>query len=824
MKSALLCALAFLLLISPSLGTGGDVNCGSYKTFRSSVERGLNVRVDKCGGFRVSYDGDIWLEGPRGLNVWHHGQWHTDLKPEGNPENIDGVDVFGAFVGWAFRWVLGGASVETSIRLYPELSAAIFRQAYPDGLEATSIQNKDSVANPFPKFEWVDDDLRYLTYNYSFARPLIGDVNDIYPVTGVIGGAPLVLFERKPQPWSLVISPIDHFMTSIHSRSGPYYVCGTNGLVQSYPRGFTHETVMVGGQGVGRTLNRWGSMLLARSGKKSYREDAITEHISYWTGSGSFYKYLAEPGRTYQQSLSDVYRYGRSIGVPFQGIQLDSVWYPKDRDLDANGNIIHGNFSTGSQQGQTYLWEPYAPEVFQNMEQFSEDIERGRLILHNRMISIKSPYCNASAGLFSFRCLVSQARQEALPLDDAFWDYIWNKPLTWGFHTYLQDWLKETYAMPEAMINVDILEEWMDTMNRAGQRYGISIMFSEPLPAHLLKSTEMDMVNTARGSGDYQPARTNYYMAYTGFLNRILGLIPFKQTFWSSGDLEPNCKSDYERCQEPNPEINALVAALSGGTFTPSDKIGYLNATRLQRGIRPDGRILKPGGPSLIPFDWAFVDSPVSPSDRPGGVFQENFTQVWYTETRYPLLDSEAGDELHWYFLLALNTTKSYVVRPSDFVQIENAYSRNEQRRLESRTFQVYDYYDPAHKLRLFDEDHLFPLPRLNNGSNTSRFDKLPFSYHVLCPVLSNGWVLLGETGKFVPISPDRIQNITPLTNALQLQIVGIPDEHVSLELRLPNRSSNSHISCTIPRSGRATLECEVGSSSTSSPLSCACN
>ena len=57
-----------------------------------------------------------------------------------------------------------------------------------------------------------------------------------------------------------------------------------------------------------------------------------------------------------------------------------------------------------------------------------------------------------------------------------------------------------------------------------------------------------------------------------------------------------------------------------------------------------------------------------------------------------------------------------------------------------------------------------------------------PFQLHCVAPVASNGWVLTGETGKFVPISNQRIASVEALsTGGFTVSIKGSPGETVEM-------------------------------------------
>jgi hypothetical protein len=55
--------------------------------------------------------------------------------------------------------------------------------------------------------------------------------------------------------------------------------------VAALPPGFVHETLLVGGNGIGATADALGGALLARSGKPHVDAygDFVLSHVGYWT-------------------------------------------------------------------------------------------------------------------------------------------------------------------------------------------------------------------------------------------------------------------------------------------------------------------------------------------------------------------------------------------------------------------------------------------------------------------------------------------------------------------------------------------------------------
>ena len=86
----------------------------------------------------------------------------------------------------------------------------------------------------------------------------------------------------------------------------------------------------------------------------------------------------------------------------------------------------------------------------------------------------------------------------------------------------------------------------------------------------------------------------------------------------------------------------------------------------------------------------------------------------------------------------------------------------------------------------------------------------------VTAPVLSNGWVLLGETSKFLVATPDRFSDIDVGGTKLSVTVSGASEEHVVVELLTPQALARTQVStmetlkvdCLLSAAGIAQLRC----------------
>lgn len=71
---------------------------------------------------------------------------------------------------------------------------------------------------------------------------------------------------------------------------------------------------------------------------------------------------------------------------------------------------------------------------------------------------------------------------------------------------------------------------------------------------------------------------------------------------------------------------------------------------------------------------------------------------------------------------------------------------------------------------------------------------------------------ILGETAKWVPISPQRVQTISVGTNSINIDLVGVANEKVAFSFTVDSNLQTA--SCTIPTSKSARVTLNLSSSS----------
>ncbi|CAE7881461.1 unnamed protein product, partial [Symbiodinium necroappetens] len=75
----------------------------------------------------------------------------------------------------------------------------------------------------------------------------------------------------------------------------------------------------------------------------------------------------------------------------------------------------------------------------------------------------------------------------------------------------------------------------------------------------------------------------------------------------------------------------------------------------------------------------------------------------------------------------------------------------------------------------------------LNDRSLMVENDTHQFDLWQFAPVEDNGWVFLGETGKYVSVSSKRFSRVRPLQHGLLVTLAGVVGEEVRLTALMPN-------------------------------------
>jgi hypothetical protein len=307
-----------------------------------------------------------------------------------------------------------------------------------------------------------------------------------------------------------------------------------------------------------------------------------------------------------------------------------------------------------------------------------------------------------------------------------------------------------------------------------------------------------------------------------------IGVAPSKDNFRSSSVPQMNGE------REANPLIQSLTCGLSCGPVGPSDQIGKMDFSNVHHICRgPDGFLNKPTLPAT-PLDLTFK---LGFDDYTQGLDSLPFVQHAYSEI------STAATGLRWHYLFAVDLATPVVVElgdlglPAGSKHIAFEYFAECWRNATAVEHGNCIFELGAGHTTKFDAAN--PLTLQTGGV---RGDGLgppgspdpqarPFRYVLTAPLLSSGWVLLGETGKYFTATADRFSNLTGPADVfngvpsgagghvLGVQVHGAKNERVTIELIPPaaadrmraddsGRISTVIVHCQLSPQGSAELCC----------------
>jgi len=310
--------------------------------------------------------------------------------------------------------------------------------------------------------------------------------------------------------------------------------------------------------------------------------------------------------------------------------------------------------------------------------------------------------------------------------------------------------------------------QWLLQMGDAAQKAGLCIQYCMPFPRHYLQSVEIPAVTQIRVSDDYQPGNQQWHLGVASMMAHALGLAPFKDVYWTSTTQSGN---PYGKT-EPAPDLQSAVATLTAGPVTPGDKIGSTDVPLLKMSVNDDGRILKPSRPATA-VDSTFAFRAFA-AGGPDGQLTSTYTQI---------------ADLRWNIVLAGELQTPFNVTPA-VIRDENA------------KFPAVAWKGSRVPVRFtaasaapFDASRPMQLPKCG---------KLDWQIWYTAPVFPNGWTLIGEVGKWVPVSSQRIESVQFTTDEVAVALVGAAGETVTMTFLQQGVLVTA--ACKLPPDGRATL------------------
>lgn len=815
-------------------------------TFAQASPPALSLSLQLNGSYNIFVDGELYFySGDTTVTI--NGivkSAHDKSLVISKVSNSSGTDGIGVFSQTDILWdadSLTGAFL-TSFRVYSERPAIQFISTWPKGDLHANPPSFSNISSTFPSLVTVNED----NIGSAFQDPRSGNCG------WTVNGAPNVI----PSGGLLVLTPpLLRGTKSVSTRASVGYAAATSissmkqVTEQAYKNGpkalnagpsssliiepgFTSSMVMVVSSssgadsrapvaaalgfppgGVSATLMSLGDAIMDINGKVRPQTDSsgpIYTGLGYSTTGVYFYdpcdggrwpNGTSPPGRshmpgpngincvTYADTLTAVFNDLSTSSIPpIHNLLLDSWWY---------GEGIFNGVS---------MWED-SPSLMKTVQSFPQSLKsfvdtldpKIALWAHNGMFVPSSPYVsNEQYGFVG----------GVLPQGGALWDYLFPKNRhDWRLQQIKQDHVGQSIGVLGTQTNTSTMDLWMGSMAASASRANVSVQYCCSPPSILHAGAAYQSAIGARASPDYVAGSTGMRPLYqwaigveSAFHWLGAGLLPDKDTTITNSTYTQQGGNNVPKANQPsfykfyeqNAVKHLLAAALSGGPTSFSDAVGSENATLIRAVCRSDGIILRSSRTftaidaefnSIIFGSWGGRDINVErlhaakdDQSLPNGDLGEISSSV-----------SIIGGLYTFYLVTAAQLSAPFTLEPSDF-----AISSTDVPNLVSFSWNL-DTFSPALPSPAFS-----PSTELITGHEYTDVPALT----IIAPRIvsgSNQWIVLGESGKIVPISPQRIGSINIDTSGgLVISLLGGGNEPVTLSACLVTNPGSSWSGCKV--------------------------
>lgn len=498
------------------------------------------------------------------------------------------------------------------------------------------------VGASWARDRWSDD-IEFLGFAFTqFALPVTARRDlafDFAPAPGIRSPSAMLPLIARSGDRSMLLAPLDHFHEQIVAVTDDGLFWGWHGDLDNVPSGFSTTLGIYESSSVTDAIDQWRTDLTDRRAVDFERisNNVLSTHLSYWTDNGAAYWYRTEPGRTIADSVVDVVDALRADGVPVRSVELDSWFY----DHVVARPIAEIGYPEEVPPTGMLRWEPRA-DAFGAIGDTGEiggdpvgELARRLdlpLVLHSRHIAPDSSYVTDDGWWVD-----SYAAQ---PKDPAFFLRWFDDAKRWGATVIEQDWMQVYwFAVRELRSTPGRAAAWQRALDDHARATGVDLLWCMATPADLMLAASLDRVIAVRTSDDYRfnddPAFLWTWFLVVNRLADCLGLPVFKDCFFSNPDIDG---SDEAIDGDRHAELEAALAALSGGPVGIGDRRGRTNREIVTRTCDDDGRLRR-------------LDRPISAVDRClfGGPARGDGL-MWATT-------SASNDAGTWTYVLAVNTS-----------------------------------------------------------------------------------------------------------------------------------------------------------------------
>lgn len=787
---------------------------------QTNAPAALSLSLASSGEYNISVDGTVWFtSGDTSVTisgtVYSARAGTLLLKSTSSSSGVDGV---GSFESSTLSWSSSTSIWVTEFRVYKSSPTLRFLATWPSGNGGGTVAG--GASSTFPSFV-VSSNAPAFGSMYNDPR----SANCGWTVAGApnitASGGLLVL----TAPWDARVNytrasvgfAAASNIATVRQVLAPAWVGGPTALSAgplselSLPAGYSMSTTLVVSTssgadsraeasaalgfpagGVGATLRALGDSIMSLNQKtRPTPESAGPIYTGLGYSTTAFYFYnpcdggrflngtsphgrahgMPGPCSTYEDTLEYV---RKSVGnlPPIRHVLLDSFWYGE-----------------GIYSGVT-LWED-DPSLMKSVQSFPGGLAAATAAwpastvfwAHNGKFTNSSPYTTDPR--FSFAA-------GDIPQGPALWDYLFSKGANWRLAQIKQDHVGDYLHAAGTISNASTMNLWMGAMAGSALRKEVTVQYCCSPPSILHAGAQYAAAIGARASPDYVAnanggVRPLFQWAIgveSSFHWLGFGLLPDKDTTLTNststqhgGDgLPPSEAPSFYRFFEKNALKHILAAALSGGPTSFSDAVGDANATLLRSVTRADGTVLRTSrthtaieaefnaimhgawrGSAAVSASTTFLRSAKPDSSLPNGDNGEISSSVTLVGSRT------------WHTITAAQLAAPLDLFPAD-IALSDADAKK--------------YIAVSWDFSTFGPGTLSPgfSPSLTITTGAD-YESTP-ALVVLAPRISVGsdeWAVLGEVGKAVPVSPQRISGVDDEAGQLVVSIDGAQGEVVTI-------------------------------------------
>jgi hypothetical protein len=766
---------------------------------------GLSFHLDSVSGtFDLLVDGKTWLarDTAAGADLIPTASGSLLGPPTLLHAKQNGTDKWGAFnsveLGWSYtsKHQSSETILITTVRAYSERELIVLGQTWPKGFTHNTQGSDAKAIAPYPTLVTSSAGNTTTPLNFyqwggcQIANSFSGRWTDASSIPGGQRlGMPLLLYNAHGR--GVVASPAMNWLTAVHEEGttgggsknggGGRVGVGIKASVKHLPKGFKHETVLVGGKSINHTMYNLGDALLELSGKQRINayDDFVLSHLGYWTDNGAYY----DSGNNrsgfanHENMLIAMKKQWELQKIPFRYVQWDDwQWINGSHHPDIPGPYPN--------------WLPLP----QNIPSGITDWLQMPTSLYNPMYAANTSYITQSPELGEWAVDAESAMGgSAIPLDPAYYRAAFKNGSRAQMKMFEQDFLC-TYQWTTNLTTSDVTTgmQWLHAMDDAaasftdyaGNPANTTLQLCMMTPVHALASTELMRVTNGRGTSDnlHDSQADLYKLGPSGLLLGAMGLWNSRDNVFTS-PKESGCAPNMGNCTSPDYRLQNVAAVLGGGPYGPSDGIRYLNKKLIDRSCRTDGVLLKADRPLamtdaelLVNFD-ATHDTKAKWSGH-----------VWATATDVVVAPTKSYSDyaLRWSYVLSVDTSADLPMTLAQLGVVQHLGPH-------STNYLLWDFWAtngtglPTTATPIYYPNSAFTVPKSPPASTGSATLSSTGTYQILAPVMKQGWCVLGEVEKIVPVSKHRFLSIGEVGSTLKVDVAAASGETVRVAVIHPS-------------------------------------